>query len=86
MPRHKDLEWNLPEGTKERGCTRHSWETINSALLMDIRDELKSLNALLHCTNFTGIPWELTRMRRGIDKLNARNRKTPCPKKPNPKQ
>lgn len=76
MARHKDSDWCLPEGSKQpSGLYTHSYECIQTALLMDIRDELKSLNALLHCTNFTGIPWELTRMRRGIDKLNERRTK-----------
>lgn len=87
MARHKDKEWNLPEAHLDsRGVMVHSWESINAALLMDIRDELKRLNQLLHCPNFIGIPWELTRMRRGIDKLNARKRKTPCPKTTSPER
>ena len=32
------------------------------ALLMDIRDELQRLNALLHCENFTQIPKTLNRI------------------------
>lgn len=29
------------------------------ALLMDLRDELKQLNLLLHCSRFVDIPWKL---------------------------
>jgi hypothetical protein len=41
MARHKDVDWNLPQGTPH-----HSWESINAALLMDLRDELKASNQI----------------------------------------
>lgn len=67
MARHKDTYWNLPEGTcGNNGSSSHSWESIHAALLMDIRDELKSLNSLLHCHNFTGIPTTLRSIRRAM--------------------
>lgn len=56
MARHKDTNWNLPEGKHGVRSTTHSWESIHSALLMDIRDELKELNRLLNCRNFIAIP------------------------------
>jgi len=60
MARHKDENWNLNEGSpnKTGGETVPS-ETVTNALLMDIRDELKRLNAVLHCTNFLDIPRQL---------------------------
>ena len=51
MARHKDVQWIMPEGD--------SWQTANLATLMDIRDELKALNRLLHCHRFMEIPWKL---------------------------
>jgi histidinol phosphatase-like enzyme len=64
MARHKDSNWNLPEGTPRPGnVTEHSWESIHAALLMDIRDELKRLNNLLHCPNFQQIPFKLDAIR-----------------------
>lgn len=50
MARHKDTQWNLPDGTKQStGSKTHAWESIHAAILMDIRDELKALNATLGC-------------------------------------
>lgn len=39
-----------------------SWERVNLAVLMDLRDELQKLNALLGCRNFTEIPQTLRRI------------------------
>jgi hypothetical protein len=40
------MDWTLPEGTRQPNGSRiHSWESIHTALLMDIRDELKAANA-----------------------------------------
>ncbi len=69
MARHKDSNWSLPEGTPNgKGSTEHSWPAIHSAILMDIRDELKSLNAVLHCPNFLEIPRVLREIRRNTTK------------------
>lgn len=43
-----------------------SWDRVDTALLMDIRDELQRLNALLHCHNFTGMPTTLKSIRRAM--------------------
>jgi hypothetical protein len=48
MSRKKNLDWNLPEV--------NSWDSIKVAILMDIRDELQTLNRLLACKNFEAIP------------------------------
>lgn len=65
MARHRNVEWNLPEGTKDQdGTRRHEWGSIQISLLMDIRDELQTLNRLLACPNFTGIPRTLYDIRR----------------------
>lgn len=42
MARHKDANWNLSEPAL-------TWEQAQIAVLMDIRDELKSINRLLNC-------------------------------------
>jgi hypothetical protein len=44
MARKKDVEWTLPEKLED-------WTQVNAAILMDIRDELKKLNELMHCSN-----------------------------------
>ncbi len=57
--RHKDANW-LFAGT--------SLDEVQCALLMDLRDELKRLNALLYCPNFTGIPETLRQISRNTKK------------------
>ena len=69
MARHKDEHWNLPEGTPNgKGGTSHSWNSIGVAVLMDIRDELKRLNATLDCRNFQQIPATLRKVARNTEK------------------
>jgi len=43
MPRKKDVEWNVGEES--------TFDGAKLAVLMDLRDELKKLNALMHCSN-----------------------------------
>lgn len=50
--RFKDQNWTIPQS--DSGTV--SWDGVTVAILMDIRDELKKLNALLHCSNFVTIP------------------------------
>lgn len=56
--RHKDSVWDI---SNDRGQAA-SWATVQVAVLMDIRDELKRLNNLLHCDNFQRIPRKLDRI------------------------
>lgn len=51
MARNKDLNWNVADGLI--GATNDDAQT---SILMDIRDELKSLNKILNCPNFLEIP------------------------------
>ena len=62
MPRFKDATINLPE---KSGNVR-TWDSINTGLLMDLRDELKQLNAVFDCTNFQSIPRELRAIKREL--------------------
>ena len=55
MARHANLNWTLPDKLQE-------WGQVNAALLMDIRDELRKLNAVLACQNFQDIPRILRRV------------------------
>lgn len=76
MARHKDVEWTLPEGTRQPDGSRiHGWDALHAAILMDIRDELKRLNALLYCTNFLDIPLHLRMIRRNTTKPKKRKPK-----------
>jgi hypothetical protein len=58
MRRGKDAAWNVYDSD---GST--SWDKVEIIVLMDIRDELKKLNALLHCENFISIPRTLKGIR-----------------------
>lgn len=49
MARHKNTNWKLPDN-------ENTWESSKLAVLMDIRDELQTLNGLLGCPNFKEIP------------------------------
>lgn len=64
MPRYRNSEWNLPDKLE-------NWTQVNTALLMDIRDELKAVNeklSVLQCPNFVGIPKKLERIARNTVK------------------
>lgn len=54
MRRHKDVNWILNNNA--------SWNDVNAALLMDIRDELKRINARLNCPDTLAIPKILRRI------------------------
>lgn len=62
--RFKDVNWSLPS---VNGQIRE-WSFAQTALLMDLRDELKRLNSLLHCHNFMAIPYKLDRISRNTAK------------------
>lgn len=55
MARHKDANWTLPE-------TLEDWQQAQLAVLMDIRDELKRMNAVIQCSNFIAVPSILRRI------------------------
>ena len=56
----RDTTWNaLDENGKAP-----TWERVNTAILMDIRRELRTLNCLLNCSNFRNVPRSLTTIAR----------------------
>src|SRR5258708_38849987 len=63
--KHAGTVWNLTEVP-----TRNSYspQTAHSALLMDIRDELQTLNALLNCARFIAIPTTLNKIAKNTTK------------------
>ena len=67
MARHKNLNWNLSDGAQ-------SWESVHTALLMDIRDELQRVNRVLACPDFLNIPYKLDTIVNNTKK--SRRRKT----------
>lgn len=72
--RQKDKLWNV---LSDDGKYLRSMEggAAHIAVLMDIRDELKKLNCLLSCSNFTGIPHTLKRIQTNTAKPR-KSRKT----------
>lgn len=66
MPRHKNTSWD---------CTTNGIVTnadARLAVLMDIRDELQTLNGLLTCPNFIAIPHKLDAIRKNTTKKRRR--------------
>ena len=53
MPRFANVKWELPS---KRDGYIETWDLARLAVLMDIRDELQKLNALLGCRNFVAVP------------------------------
>ena len=67
MARHKDVKWSMPDVD--------AWPVANLATLMDIRDELKALNQLLHCHEFMEIPWKLRAIVKNTEKPKSKIKK-----------
>ena len=68
----QDFNWNIdPESNG-----KYSHEGARLSVLMDIRDELKKLNAVFACGNFQSIPWKLEKIIK-----NTTKRKPGRPKK-----
>lgn len=65
MSRFKDSEWvALP----------NEWHYAHVRVLMDIRDELKKMNAILNCGNFIAIPSKLDRIVTNTTKRKPRKK------------
>jgi len=70
--RHKNKVWNVGEVIQS-----YTWEQGKLAVLMDIRDELKRLNELLHCEHFLCIPMKLDAIRRNTARRRNKQEKGP---------
>ena len=66
MARHKNAQWSLDQ--------QLTWDGVNVALLMDIRDELQFLNQ-----QFSGLPCAVRALER-IERIVSAARR--CPKHP----
>jgi hypothetical protein len=60
--RLKDHNWVF----EKDGPNGISYESAQLAVLMDLRDELKKLNRLLHCPSFMEIPSTLRSIQRNM--------------------
>jgi hypothetical protein len=56
--RLKNIGWNPGNDAGNAD----SWERVQIAILLDLRDELQKLNTLLHCHNAVDIPNILRRI------------------------
>lgn len=62
--RHKDAQWHVAD---DAGRVTQ-WDQVQVAILMDLRDELKKLNAVFSCHNFLEVPQILREIRRNTRK------------------
>lgn len=60
MARFKNANWDITPVSSTGSVG--TWAESHAALLMDIRDELQTLNRLLGCPNFTRIPMVLDKI------------------------
>lgn len=67
-----DQNWDLRDPVTGR-CA--DWQRAGIAVLMDIREELRRLNLLLHCPNFTRIPQTLREIQKNTKKRKRRRMK-----------
>jgi hypothetical protein len=58
--RRRNVDWHV--GDKD-GVYPNMRDGVAVAVLMDIRDELRRLNTLLHCSNFIDMPRVLRQVR-----------------------
>lgn len=70
--RAADVDWSVRE---ENGAVP-TWERVSIAVLMDIRRELRKLNAVLACPNFTAIPHTLREIQANTKKPKRKTAKT----------
>lgn len=63
--RFKDRDWALPVNVSGNIET---WDAVKLALLMDIRDELRTLTGIFRCPNFLAIPKTLHAIKRNTSK------------------
>lgn len=65
MARHKNANWTINEKAT-------SWEEVNTAVLMDIRDELQTLNRVMACPNVSAGFIALRQIARDVKRLDRR--------------
>lgn len=61
MRARSNIDWTIPDGTV-------SVDQAQLAVLMDIREELRSIRTVIQCSNFTQIPTILRSIRRNTTK------------------
>ncbi len=75
LTRQKDKDWCVATAEGRLYDPSYGFQPQSLAVLMDIRDELKRLNSLLHCHNFTDIPFVLRSIKQNTVKPKPRKKK-----------
>lgn len=68
MALHPNVDWQMPTGTI-------SWQQAELAVLMDIRRELRNINAILRCHDTQRIPYYLRRIAAQTNRLPTLRRR-----------
>jgi hypothetical protein len=63
-----NIDWDLANDNGAIG----TWGKVNTAVLMDIRNELRTINNVLRCSNFLAIPRHLKRIAGNTTKKKKR--------------
>lgn len=74
--RNKNWNWNTRTGHNEHFEPEH-YRLASLAVLMDIRDELQTLNNVFRCHNALAIPQLLRDIKQNTTKKPRRRRSTP---------
>ena len=69
MARRENINWTLPESGPI------SYDGAALAVLMDLRDELRTIRRILECPNFQAIPFDLGRLVKQTARRSRRNGK-----------
>jgi hypothetical protein len=69
-----DIEWDITH-KNDNGRVAVEWDKVPIVVLMDIRRELKKLNAILHCPNFLSIPFKLDEIKKNTKKPKKKKAK-----------
>ena len=69
MARRENINWNLPESATL------GYDAAALAVLMDLRDELRTIRRILQCPNFQHIPFDLGRLVKQTARRSRRNGK-----------
>ena len=70
--KYRNSDWTLNEGTDGKSVINATEASLS--VLMDIRDELKSLNRVIGCRNFMNIPATLRSIQKSVSKRKIKRK------------
>lgn len=76
MARFKNNRWNVGGDDTPGKVVSPNMEGAQLAVLMDIRDELQSLNSIFGCYNFTTLPNVIKTIRANTGRIPKQPRKS----------